>query len=652
MAERGLPPIQGVLSRQGSALVFEKWQKVLLGLSQPEGLLALAIGLASIPKGIESKTQEKLVLLLLILLVTQAQGSSYLPIDDVIRMAELQNPFDDSPSDWRNLLERDEVRCLWAAIGAPLHLEEGHLYSRRMLVPEETLAELAQKRSQRDPVAREVPDGLLVVPDRLDQFQEHAVRCATKQSLTLVTGGPGNGKTSIVVAILRTLVSGTNPLSKDEILLAAPTARAAIRMKESIGNSLGRLSQEELLKLEGEKIRAIEPKTLHLLLGFNPRTNSFFHNRDNPLPAQVVIVDEASMIGLEVMSALFAAVPPEAQLVILGDSDQLPSVDAGRAFRDLKEALPSCTCVLEHNWRMDAEDPGGSQILLAAGAINQGTPAAFWTPKTPYLSIPFRERFETTQGLGVEVLAPTVENLKGFCNEWAADQYWVLRSEDGTKAGVLGDLVFKPLIHTGDKNPFHPDDLGRVRRALLHFDRTRILCPVHLGADLRSVKSLNEFFHHKAVATAIQQGGLKIESALIAGEPVMVKHNNYLRKIYNGDQGIIMMVEKGGQTQRHVFFPVEDGFRNFPLATIREELELCYAMTVHKTQGSEYQQIALILPERPGPLLTREILYTALTRAKKAATIIGTQPVIDACMQKAVVRWSGLEARIRAIPSA
>lgn len=648
MVERGLPPIQGVLSGRGNALVFEKWQKVLLGLSQPEGLLALALGLASIPKAIDLKTQEKLVLLLLLLLVTQAQGSSFLPLGDQTMLAELQKPFDDSPNDWRTLLEREEVRCLWAAPGAPLHLEGGYLYSRRMLVPEETLAELAQMRSRTAPVAREVPDGLLFVPDRLDPYQEAAVRGAANQSLTLVTGGPGTGKTSIVVAMLRTLVSGAKPLSMDQVLLAAPTARAAIRMKDSIRSSLGRLKQAELLTPEDEKIQAIEPKTLHLLLGFNPRTNTFFYNRDNPLPAQVVIVDEASMIGIEIMSALFAAVPPEAQLVILGDSDQLPSVEAGRAFRDLRVALPGCTCVLAHSWRMDAGDPGGKQILLAAGAINLGEPDAFWNPE---LAIPFRERFAITQGSGVEVLAPSVENLKGFCSDWAADQYWVLRSEDGTKVGALGDLVFKPLVHLGDKDPFHADDLGRVRRALLHFDRTRILCPVHLGAELRSVKSLNEFFHHRAVAMAIQHGGLKTEPALIAGEPVMVKHNDYLRGIYNGDQGIIMLVEKDGQTQRQVFFPTGEGFCHFPLATIREELDLCYAMTVHKTQGSEYQQIALILPERPGPLLTREILYTALTRAKKAATIIGTQPDIDACMQKPVLRWSGLETRIRAIPS-
>ena len=134
----------------------------------------------------------------------------------------------------------------------------------------------------------------------------------------------------------------------------------------------------------------------------------------------------------------------------------------------------------------------------------------------------------------------------------------------------------------------------------------------------------------------------------IAGEPVMVKHNDYVRGIFNGDQGIIMMVEKGGQRQRHVFFLVADKFRHFPLATIREELDLCYAMTVHKTQGSEYEQVALVLPERPGPLLTREILYTALTRAKKAATIIGTKEILDGCIQKPVDRWSGLESRIRA----
>jgi len=135
--------------------------------------------------------------------------------------------------------------------------------------------------------------------------------------------------------------------------------------------------------------------------------------------------------------------------------------------------------------------------------------------------------------------------------------------------------------------------------------------------------------------------------ALVAGEPVLVGRNDYQRGIFNGDQGVVLLVERPAGVHREVFFPRGGGFLHFPLAAIQEDLDLCYAMTVHKAQGSEFRRIALVLPDRAGPLLTREILYTALTRARQEVTLLAAPEVLEAAIGRPAARWSGLEARLR-----
>jgi len=642
----------------------------------------MAHGLASIPPELAPAARQELIQLLLALLVHQAQGSSYLPLGDAERPGASAE-FGADPASWPALLREPALRCLLEGPEAPLRLEPGRLYTGRIQVPEARLAAAARARSGAC-AELAVDPGVLEAPDALVPEQCAAVAAAVSGRLTLVTGGPGTGKTAIVVAMLRALVRLDPPLRPDQIVLAAPTGKAAQRMGQAIRQSLRKLSGQGRLEPRDEALGQLEPGTLHRLLGWDPGSAGFRQHAGNPLAARAVIVDEASMIGLELMDALFAAVPGEAALVLLGDADQLPSVEAGRAFRDLGEALPERLRRLQHSFRMAESDPLGRQILSAARAVNAGDVAGFWRADPP---VPLRAHGAELTGSGMEVLLPGGDNLADFCRSWAERCLWTVDAPGG--AETLGSLAFTPLVQRAGPEPFAPAELARVRRVLEHYDQARILCPLNAGPELRSVESLNAYFHDRAVAAAMAQGGLEQSVARVAGEPVMVRHNDYRRGLFNGDQGVVMLVVKEAdgmgrlgrpvpwgvrvprhpmapapsdgehrerseqavppfttEVRREVFFPRGDGFLHFPLAAIQEELELCYAMTVHKAQGSEYRRIALILPDQAGPLLTREILYTALTRARQAVTIVGTRAVLEEAIQKPVRRWSGLAERI------
>lgn len=651
MFETRLPPLCGVLAGPRERRAAERWQLALAGLSQPEGLLALAAELAGLPPGLEPAARQDLTLLLLALLVSEAQGSAYLPLDPPERLAGLLEPFAAGTLDGPALLALEPVRCLWDGPGAPLRREGDRLYSGRILEAEAALARLARDRAQAPARTLAVPAVVLDAPDVLSGEQREAVAAAAGGALTLVTGGPGTGKTSIVVAMLRALARLEPPVPAGAIRLAAPTGKAAQRMGQAIRASLGRMAAAGPLAEPDRDLGALEPQTLHRLLGWDPGAGAFRHRPGNPLDAQVVIVDEASMISLELMAALFAAVPAGAGLVLLGDADQLPSVEAGQAFRDLVRGLPGCLRLLGHSYRMDPRDPQGRQVLTAARAVNAGRPAEFWQADP---AVPVRTRPEDLAGQGVEVLLPAAGNLEAFCAAWARDQVFALAPAaaggqgDAAAAGrePLLPLAFTPLAWRGGEAPFAEADLARVRRFLAHYDQARILCPVNLGADLRSVESLNARFHREAVAQAMARGGLERAVALVAGEPVMVTRNDYARGLFNGDQGVVLLVERPSGVHREVFFPRGAGLVHFPLAAVQEDLELCYALTVHKAQGSEFRRIALVLPDRAGPLLTREILYTALTRARRAVTIVGTPEVLEAAIGRPVARWSGLEERL------
>ena len=631
MPELTLPPLGGVLAGAPDPRA-RGWQRALGALHLPEGALAMADELARMAEGLEPVARQDLTLLLLLLLAEQGRGSTYLPLDQPERIsrdiAALEGRAGAPWERLRALLDRPELAPLLGGDASPLVRIGERLSSRRYQRSEAALAAALRQRLARPPGHHAIDEGVLTSPDLLSGEQRQAVQLALDQPLALVTGGPGTGKTAIVVAMLRAwLRAGMGP---HDILLAAPTGKAAQRMGQSIRDTLlrlpesGRTAQDQALLT-----RAGEPQTLHRLLGWHPGQGSFRHHAGNLLAARAVVVDEASMIGQELMEALFQAMAPDTALVLLGDPDQLPSVDAGQAFRDLVQALPGSTRRLQHSYRMAG---GGAHSLHVSGEVNAGRSAGLWQGPE---AIPQRAQAGDLTGQGVELLTPSVPVLTDFLTRWMAERIWT--QADGRS---IEPLLFPPLRAPADGAPWSGDDHQRIGALVANYDRSRILCPVNTGPELMEVDGLNGFLHDLALGRAREQ--LESTPGIIVGEPVMVLRNDYRRSLFNGDQGVVMLVRRDGADRPEVFFPRGDGFVSFPLAGMREDLTLAYAMTVHKAQGSEFQRVALVVPGMDGEFVTRGILYTALTRARLSVTIIARTEAWDAGVARQEQRWSHL----------
>jgi len=637
MSDLTLPPMGGVLAGATAPRV-KGWQRALGALHLPEGALAMADELARMAEDLDPAARQDLTLLLLLLLAEQGRGSTYLPLDNpeqTTRDITLLEGRGGVP--WERLkalLDRPELAPIVGGAASPLVRIGERLSSRRYHRSEASLAKALQERLAQPPAHSSIDERLLTTPDLLSDEQRQAVQLALDHSLALVTGGPGTGKTSIVVAMLRAwLHDGVSP---DAILLAAPTGKAAQRMGQSIRDTLLKLPESGRDPRDQALLtRASEPQTLHRLLGWHPGQGTFRHHAGNPLAAKAVIVDEASMIGQELLEALLQALARDTTLVLLGDPDQLPSVDAGQAFRDLVRALPKSTRRLEHSYRMAA---GGAHILLVSREVNAGRITDLWQGPQ---AIPQRARAGDLTHQGVELLTPAVPVLADFLTRWMAERIWTRASGQS-----IEPLLFPPLKAPGDGAPWSGEDRQRIQSLVANYDRSRILCPVNTGPELMEVDGLNGFLHDLALQNAKDQ--LETTPGIIVGEPVMVLRNDYRRSLFNGDQGVVMMVRRDGADRPEVFFPRGDGFVSFPLAGMREDLTLSYAMTVHKAQGSEFQRVALVVPEMDGEFVTRGILYTALTRAKQSVTIIASPEVWEAGVLRQERRWSNLGQSVSA----
>ncbi|MEM9067764.1 MAG: AAA family ATPase [Myxococcota bacterium] len=562
--------------------------------------------------------------------LAHARGSTRLPLEGPVLDAHLQ---DLAVGDVRHAAERllesadafsplsggAESRC-------PLVVRRGYLFSRRLYVLEQRVAAgirarrvprtvnlASHKRAMADVVA--VPPTLGKRDLRLSEQQLEAVGRACRGSLTLISGEPGTGKTSIVVTILRVLARLGVP--NEEIALAAPTGKAADRMRRSILRTLDSLKapafEDTALKKE-----APESRTLHRLLGYSAATGTFRHHERNPLAERVVIVDESSMIDVAMIDRLLRALADDAQLVLLGDAEQLPSVDAGAVFRDLCRALQSENVVrLDQSYRMDPKDPSGRHVLVTARQIQGGDPAPLFKPR----GVRPRARPDDLELAGVEHLT---SDLDAFLTWWkrrfSVPMEWVERRWSVDRHGLFEKAS--------------EEDLGALFR---ESERGRILCLTR--ARSTGVHAVNERFHRRA----LEERGLPSSVRFAVGEPVLVMRNDYERGLFNGDQGVVLWVEspRNGQRPCAVFRRAE-GFVAFPMESLAATVELAHAVTVHKAQGSEHDNVAVVLPTEVIPLLTRELLYTAVTRARKGVVLLGAQELIEYAVRSRVERSSGL----------
>jgi exodeoxyribonuclease V alpha subunit len=534
----------------------------------------------------------------------------------------------------------------------PLLRVGDYLYHQRLYAVEGRLVETILTRLDHDPdhtpeviaAARAdvearpaiLPSG---VPITLSTEQGSALELAASRSLAMISGGPGTGKTSIVVALLRVLVRLGIPI--DAIELAAPTGKAAWRMGESIRRSLMLLSDPDPIE------RALitsppTPQTLHRLLAFHPRTGLFRRHRNAPISAEVVIIDESSMIDIYLMERLLGALRPQTQLILLGDAHQLPSVSAGAVFKDLLNALSDARCTLTQSYRMREDDPDGRAILTFAQNIREGRPAFIdanahiddGSVINPALdqdsALRLCHQLEELKWRGCELLDWPQSEQWAFLDAWA-------------RRFILGDEYIQELrgrCWQFNEGQLISEEIADIEPLFLHQSQAKMLC---VTQNLETgVAKVNARFHRRFSRFAQR------EATFLVGEPVMMLHNDYDRMLFNGDQGIILWGRWAeGSAQPLVVFPaMSGGYRAFEMEALTGRIEHCYAMTVHKSQGSEFDRVALLLPPRPLPLLTRELIYTAVTRSKSSVVVVGDPHLISPTSLRHHPRSSGVAERL------
>lgn len=494
--------------------------------------------------------------------------------------------------------------------GGLLELEGGHLQLARMAWLERRLAARLAPRARRevrDATKVDAAFSAATTEPPLTTEQARAVRMAAARGMSVITGGPGTGKTSIVLALLEGLAR--LGVAAEDVALAAPTGKATHRLASTLLNRLGEAATPRI-------------ETLHRLLGARPGQGRFVHDADNPLPARVLICDEASMLDLELATRLVSALEPDAQLILLGDAEQLPSVDAGAVLAQLVETLPEGAVVrLTESFRMRADDPEGGAVLRAAQALGRGDAQAF-----------FRE----ARGGAVSFQATHDPSaLERFLDAWHA-------------GSLLGDPKQRGSLRRTRRwvdGAWVEGAAAEVDALLARTAERQLLTVTRQAAFHASSESVSRRLHARY---ARAEGWLESEPFL-PGEPVMMLRNDYERRLFNGDVGMVLSVAVDREPARLMaVFPTRDGPRAHPLGPLARDLVLAHAITVHKSQGSEYREVALLLPERDVPLLTREILYTALTRARSKVTAVGTRGLLELGARRQVARASGLGDALRA----
>lgn len=486
-------------------------------------------------------------------------------------------------------------------------------------------------------------------------WQKLACAMALRGRFSVITGGPGTGKTYTAARLLALLFAVDTQPERLRVALAAPTGKAAARLKQSIDAALtelhARLGND--LDLPALTQRMGAARTLHALLGARPDTRQFRYHAGQPLDVDVLIVDEASMVHLEMMAALLAALPPTARLVLLGDKDQLASVEAGAVLGDL------CRDAQAGRY----SDSTARYALAAAGEVID--PAYLQTSGTPPAlaqhTVMLRESRRFGGPIGQLALAVNRGDAEAAQQLLAHDASGALARHEGATPAAVVQLALHGRTGAPASYRAYLDCLAQrpaghevpaherwVCTVLAAFERFRLLCAVREG-DWGAV-GLN-----RAVERALQSAGLlQPRGEWYAGRPVMVTRNDPALGVFNGDIGIALpappvapparAVEGAASATRlRVYFADGPQLRSVGVGRLAH-VETAFAMTVHKSQGSEFEHTVLVLPPHAGAVLTRELVYTGITRARQAFTLVSAQPgLLATAVQQRTQRASGLQ---------
>ena len=469
----------------------------------------------------------------------------------------------------------------------PLILEQDRLYFHRYWLYEKQLAESITEIAARQlPTADYAPLLERFFPRHGHEidWQREAVNKTLNQAFSIITGGPGTGKTTTVVKLLAILQELTGVTMS--IALLAPTGKAAMRLQESVTQNKAALPCSDAIK----QCIPEQVSTIHRALGSRSPSPYFKHDAENPLPYDVVVVDEASMVDLALMAKLLDALNSHARLILLGDKDQLASVESGAVLADISAALPEHTHELKKSFRFN------SDIKALAVAVNQQHYEQAWT------------------------------RLKG---------------DDSASASLLdGNIIdyiaakqfdYLQLIRTG----------AEYREIFRAFNEFQVLCAVRRGEN--SVAEINS----RVVHSLVRDHQIQLIGVWYIGRPVIVTQNDPSLQLFNGDIGICM-ADQDQSGRMMVYFERPDGsiVRKYHPSRL-PHCETVFAMTIHKSQGSEFDEVLMILPNTINPVLTKELVYTGITRARKTVKLVASQDIFSATLRQKVHRFGGLEQRLK-----
>jgi exodeoxyribonuclease V alpha subunit len=459
-------------------------------------------------------------------------------------------------------------------------------------------------------------------------WQKVAVANAINKKFSIIAGGPGTGKTYTVTKLLAALVMLNSSSNKDnnedkKIALVAPTGKAAQRLSESITNALqgfkGQISEQVLTKIPQQA------QTLHRLLGVIPKSVNFRHHQDNRLNIDVLLIDEVSMVDLPLMVRTIRALPNHCQVILLGDADQLPSVAAGSVLNDLapkphrgysaenQHYLTKITeCSNLPKWK---KPPKSSDAILAADHV---------------VFLEKSRRFDGEGGIGKiasHVINGRFSESWQLLNETSPQNESTLRLLEGKSNAWLAELVATYYAPIFTKKT--------VVEAFKQLQKFRILCATRLGEQ--GVESLNEQVQN----ILIKRGDISAFETRYCGQPIMINVNNYSLGLYNGDIGLLWKNEAGHLMA--VFEQANNEYKWVNPARLPQH-ETVYAMTIHKTQGSEFEHVVMVLPEQSdNKLLSRELMYTAITRAKQQLSVSSLANVWRHGVTTKTTRYSGID---------
>jgi exodeoxyribonuclease V alpha subunit len=509
-----------------------------------------------------------------------------------------------------------------AAVGVPLVLERDRLYLRRYWNYEVRLAHALRLRAT-PPVFQDDVETLRARVSELfagaDPRQSLAALLALSSQLALITGGPGTGKTSAVAALLvllheRALAAG---LASPRIELAAPTGKAAARLSEALAAGLDRLHHAGRIDASLAQTLRLPAQTVHRLLGWRADSVRFRHDAEHPLRADVVVIDEASMVDLPLMCKLAEAVAPDAKLLLLGDRDQLASVEAGDVLAALCDA---------------AGDGRGFPPAFAnavSGLIGARVPICE-EPKSVLAGhrVELVRSHRQDAGLDLAPLAAAVRAgdadavIEGLRAQRYAGVRWHVDGERALPAWLHEQALpaFRAIAHSAD-----PAQALQRARAL------RILTSVREGAA--GSEGINAW-----IANALQMGS---DAAFFHGRLLIVTENSYRQGLFNGDTGVVLRDATGVLA---VWFETRDGLRAWAPGQLPAHAS-AWALTVHKAQGSEFERVQLALPDRDARVLGRELLYTGITRCRSGLDLWAREDVLRLAVERRGQRQSGLSER-------